>query len=325
MSLWKTVALASGIALGLAAAALGHDPEMEAKYRLAHKLESPWVTRNGFVADFDTALTAARKTGKPILAYFSVSYTDLPRCESVEDGVLSTPAFKEFGKGVVLFVHFDSALDGPHSDLLREKGGSDVPYFLVLDDQGNVIAKVTKGPIVESFRDAVKAGAAFSELRRKVDKTADERVYVLAHEMDLGGVKLQLAKDRIARLGELTDEQRKQISDALLRLEIWTAVSKARGSLDGARAAGKLFAEMWAAGRGPTTAEHALPFFTLLIDHAETASDASLFRAALAELEKRFGDESDSKGFFDEQAARLERLVEKSEPAGQTPEGNEAE
>jgi hypothetical protein len=308
MRLWRTVALAGGIALALVATALGHDPDMESKYRLSQKLKSPWITRNGFVADFDAALATATKTGKPIFAYFTVSYMDLRRCERVEEGVLSTPEFKEFGEHVVLFAHINSGLDLPYFDLLREKGGSDVPCFLVMDDQGNVTARVTGDATVKSFSDAVKAGVEFSALRNKADKTADEKAYVLAHEMDLRGIKLQLAKDRIARLGDLSDEQRKLIGDALIRLEIWTAAIKAQDSRSDARAAGKLFTEMWAKGIAPTTDELALPFFTLMLDHAEVASDATLFGRALAELKKLLGDASVSQEFLDEQAERLQRL-----------------
>ncbi len=319
MRLSTTVALAGLIAVGIATTALGHDPEAQARYELSQKLESPWVTQNGFVADFPTALATATRTGKPIFAYFTISYMDLPRCESVEKGVLSTPEFKEFGKNVVLFVHVDSGLGGPYEGLLREKGGSDVPYFLVLDDQGNVIAKVPGEPNVKSFHEAVKAGAAFSALRKKADKTADETVYVLAHEMDLGGLKLQLAKDRIARLGDLSDENRVRIDAALVRLEVWSHATNARGTRKGGVAAGKLFAEMWEGGRVPTTDEHVLPFFTLMLDHAEASKDVKLFEKALQELEKQLADKPDAKGFLERQAERLEQLRKKLEPAGEAP------
>ena len=327
MNRWTSVALTGLVAMGLCAAAWAHDPEMEARYRLEEKLGKPWVTKNGFTADFDKALETAVRTKKPVFAYFTLSYTDDPACQKVESGVLSTPEFKKFGESVVLFTHIESGLQGKYAGLLREKGGIGVPYFLVLDDQGNVTAKVTEGIDVKGFEQAVKAAGEFAALRQKTDKTADEKVFVLTHEMDLGNLKLELAKDRVAALGNVSEAQKTQIDDAMMRLSITTAAAYDSGSRDRSLAAGKSFAEMWAAGREPKADELVGPFFIFILGHAEEVKDATLFERALEKLKGRFGDkvgDRDWKDFFEAQAERLETLEASRASAGGEKNGNGA-
>ncbi len=320
-----STALACLLGLALSATALAHDPEAEARFRLEDKLKSPWITTNGFHADFDEALETATRDGKPVFAYFTLSYMYVAACNEVESGVLSTPEFKKFGEGVVLFVHIDSGLRAPHADLLREKGGLDVPYFLVMDEQGNVTAKVESND-VKGFEAAVKAGGEFAKLRAKAETTPAEKVHVLTHEMDIGNLTLQRARDRVAALGKLTDDQKKKVDESMFRLEVWTAVSAARGSYDGSRAAGRLFAEMWAAGREPAAEELVRPFFTLILDHAEKTTDAKLFKKALDALKGRYGEKEDRewKDFFEEQAERLKEIEKSQDGSGEKKDGEGA-
>lgn len=325
MTRWISTALACLLGLTLSATVLAHDPEAEARYRLEEKLKKPWLTTNGFTTDFDKALATATKGRKPVFAYFTLSYMDVPECEKLERDVLSTPEFKKFGERVVLFVSVNSGLPAPHADLLREKGGLEVPYILIMDEQGNVTAKAGSYDVT-GFESALEAGGDFAKLRSKADKTADEKVYVLAREMDLGNLKLQLAKDRVAALGKVTDVQQKQIDESMFRLEVWTAVSDANGSYDRRRAAGKLFAELWAAGREPAAEELSRPFFILMLDHAEKTKDARLFRKALEKLKGRYGekDEEEWKEFFREQADRLKDLERPPAGNGEPKEGGGA-
>lgn len=312
------------VSFALAATALAHDPEQMARAQLEDKLKEPWITTNGFIADFDKALETAIKDKKPVFAYFTISYMEDPDCAKVEAGVLSTPAFKKFGEGVVLFVHVDSGLPTPHADLLREKGGLAAPCFLVMDEQGVVTAKVESAD-VKGFEAAVKAGGEFAKLRAKADKTADEKVYVLAHEMDLGDLELQLAKERVAGLRDLTDAQRTQIDDAMMRLEIATAAAYDAVSLERTLAAGKRFAEMWAAGREPATDALFRPFFMFILDHAEVEKDAKLFKRALDKLKGRFGDKAEDgewRDFFEEKAEVLKELEKAESGAGDKKDGN---
>jgi hypothetical protein len=311
-----SVAIAGVLAMGYAAPARAHDPDLEAKVRLEAKLREPWVKAAGFTADFDRAMETAVKSGKPIFGYFTLSYTEVPPCEVVEKGVLMSAEFRKFSEGVVLFTHVTSGLPGKYADLLREKGGSSVPCFMVLDGTGLVLAKVAGAHDVASFEKAVRSGAEFAALRKKPDKTPDEQVQVLTQDMDLGNLKLPVARERLAKLGALDEGQKRKVADAMLRLEIWSAASGAGDSLDRTLAAGKLFAGMWAEGREPTTEDHVWPFFSLILDHAESVNDPKLFKKALDRLRERFKEKPDWKIFDDWQTERLKRIESVGVEAG---------
>ena len=66
------------------------------RFRPESKLRKPWLTTNGFLADFAKAMETAGKDRKLVFAYFTISYDDDPDCEKVEESVLSTPEFKAF-------------------------------------------------------------------------------------------------------------------------------------------------------------------------------------------------------------------------------------
>jgi hypothetical protein len=58
------------------------------------------------------------------------------------EGGLSDPAFPEFAKTVVLFLHNTSHVDDePYPTLLREKGFTGFPSLCFMDAEGRVLAK----------------------------------------------------------------------------------------------------------------------------------------------------------------------------------------
>jgi hypothetical protein len=317
MNRWKTLAFSGLVGIALASPARAHDPEQDMQVMLEAKLEQAWVKNNGFTADYERAQETALKTRRPIFAYFTVSYREVPRCLEVEKGVLASPEFRKFGEGVVLFVHVASGIDGKYSDLLSQKCGFALPAFMVLDEQGNVLAKVSGTFDVPNFEMAVKSGLEYGALRKKADKTLEESVEVLARDMDLGNLKLPRAQELAVKLAETSDAQKKRIAEALLRLEIWTVAAGTRDSFEAAQAAGKVFAEMWAAGREPTTADHAEPFFRLMLEHAVATKDAKLFTRALDKLRERFSEKPGWASFEKWQGKRLDEL-EAAEADGKT-------
>lgn len=46
------------------------------KKRKAHLLQEPFLKKGPWILDYDQALAAAKKSGKPIFAYFTRSYAD---------------------------------------------------------------------------------------------------------------------------------------------------------------------------------------------------------------------------------------------------------
>jgi hypothetical protein len=82
-----------------------------------------------------------------------------------------------------------------------------------------------------------------------------------------------------------------------------------------ALAAGKKFAEMWAAGREPATEEQISRFFGPILEYAHETKDAALFEKALGKLRDAFGKNPRSAGFFKKQDERLEALKAPATPA----------
>jgi hypothetical protein len=54
---------------------LGAPSEKELTARRDKLLAEPWVKANAWVKDYDEALAAAKKEGKPVFAYFTRSYS----------------------------------------------------------------------------------------------------------------------------------------------------------------------------------------------------------------------------------------------------------
>jgi len=59
----------------VASAAAAQDGQEQLRKKYEAKLEESWFADYGWIADYDEALAAAKESGKPILAYFSRSYS----------------------------------------------------------------------------------------------------------------------------------------------------------------------------------------------------------------------------------------------------------
>ena len=108
---------------------------------------------------------------------------------------------------------------------------------------------------------------------------------------------------------DLGEEQRKEIEDAVVALEVRSHMPKSNDP-EALRAAGKAFAEMWKAGREPRSADSGAfqGFLILMLDHAEAAKDAGLFERALKKLKDEYGANSQAGEFFKKQDERLAKL-----------------
>ena len=60
-------------ATAVAASAQSSQEELKAKYEA--KIAEDWYTSAGWISDYDAALAKSKETGKPIVAYFSRSYS----------------------------------------------------------------------------------------------------------------------------------------------------------------------------------------------------------------------------------------------------------
>lgn len=236
--------------------------------------------------------------------------------------MLSSAEFKAFASEYVVFAHVTTRIKDRKDDgLLQQKGGTGFPYLVALNADGDVIARLNGARTLEGFRTMMADGAKFESIRNKAEKTTDDQLFLLKHDIAMGQAKLAAAKERIAGLGKLTEAQQKEADGILLGLEIMDLVPNARDPAARkaqVEKAGIAFAEMWKAGREPVSDDHAGPFYMVLLDHAEAQKDASLFEKALGKLRERFGKRAGSEGFFANQEKRLAAL--KNPPAGK-PEG----
>ena len=226
-----------------------------------------------------------------------------------------------------MFAHVTTHIAGrAYDDLLGAKGFGAFPSIAALDEQGDVIAKLSGGRDVPGFESMMESATRFVTVRRKAEKTLDDHVYLLAHEMEMGSVGVDAARARIAALegltgGRLSDEQKQTLDGHLTDLEIRAAIGKANSREEAAilaKAAAKKFAAMWEAGREPRSDEAFQPFYILILDHAEEQGDAALFERALAKLKGRFGDNPRATRFFEAQDARLEKLKSRDDAGGES-------
>lgn len=227
--------------------------------------------------------------------------------------MLSTKEFGEFAKEYVVLAHVTTRIkDRKDDDLLSKKGGRGFPHLVALDSNGDVISQLKGGRTVEGFRAMMADGAKFVAVRGKKEKSLDDEIFLLGHDISMGNVDLAKAKERAAALKGLSDAQKKEVDGALLGLEIQAAMPKGAKSQEEAKAqtvaAGKLFAEMWAAGREPTAESAIGNFFSAILEHAEAAKDAALFEKALDKLRAKFGANPQAAGFFKKQEERLAAL-----------------
>lgn len=239
--------------------------------------------------------------------------------------MLSSEEFKKFAGEYVVFAHVTTRIkDRKYDGLLQEKGGRGFPHLVALNKDGDVIAALAGERSVAGFRAMMEAGSKFEGVRAKAVKTTDDEIFLLKHDIAMGNAKFDAAKERVAKLKDLTEAQKKEIDGLLLGLEIQAALPTARTPEEAkvqAAAAGKKFAEMWAAGRAPTSDEGAIGnFYSLILEHAEGAKDADLFEKALGKLRETFGSRPQTAGFFKKQEARLAALKAPAAPATPDPE-----
>lgn len=239
--------------------------------------------------------------------------------------MLSTEEFKKFAGEFVVFAHVTTRIkDRKYDNLLQEKGGRGFPHLVAMNKDGDVTAALAGERSVAGFRAMMEAGSKFEAIRGKAVKTTDDEIFLLKHDVAMGNAKLDAAKERAAKLKDLTEAQKKEIDGLLLGLEIQAALPTGRTPDEAkaqAAAAGKKFAEMWAAGRAPTGDDNAIAaFYSMILEHADGTKDAALFEKALGKLREAFGSRPQNAAFFKKQEARLEALKAPAAPATPDPE-----
>lgn len=223
----------------------------------------------------------------------------------------------------MLYLNVTSHVDGDaDQELLGEKGGGGFPYLVVLDSEGNVLAKHEGQRTADAFGATLKTATAYAELRAKAaggDAAAAKEV--LFKDAEMGNLKAADAKAALEKMKDLTDDEKTKLSGLILDLELKDVMTqfgkdvKGLGQDDKAKikvaqaAAGRKFLEMQKAGRAPgDESDFFQPYYIFIMEAAEEGKDAAKYEEALKVMEDKFGDNPNAKKFFDEHHATLDKL-----------------
>lgn len=153
----------------------------------------------------------------------------------MEGGALSDPAFPEFSKSVVLFVHNTSRVDGEkYGGLLKEKGFGGFPTLAFMDSEGGVLTSRLERSVA-GFKRSAASLAAVAELEAVDQATplqGDAAVKLVFAQLDLGKVDFAAAKARLDKIeGAISPENKQAIAQRVVDFEIGEVFTKHQKTL----------------------------------------------------------------------------------------------
>jgi len=209
----------------------------------------------------------------------------------LEGGALSTPEFKAFSETVVPFVHVTTRLDDrEHEDLLFDKGGNSFPTLLVLDAEGEVLARIQPPYSVPGFERMIARVRKYLDLAvatKPDDKPAQIDLLIL--RCDLGQIDFGQLEEALEPLGDLSDAQQAAVKG----LETNAAVEEMRAYLQQSRwsdeskeAAGEEFFSFYEEGAHPSAPMSKQLYWTILAGHAVDNANTELLERCIDELKQ---------------------------------------
>lgn len=279
----------SPILFALGAAALSAQDDLDAlRAAKGKKFDSEFLQLADWHTEFSAVRSAAGDSGKLVLAYFSRSYAPCPPCLALENGLLQSEEFLALAEGVELFFHNTSGLPEDDDGLLGRKGGSGFPQIMVLDQHGEVLARIDGDRTISRLRrligDAQKNRERLAKLGRAAstgDGEAARRLLQL--ELALGRLDPIAAYGRLAAMEDLDPARRRKLHAAIVSQEVGAIQVTATYDQETQVAAGKRFAKMLREGRVPQP-EDAFFFWYFGAVYAESANDRGVLEQALRGL-----------------------------------------
>jgi hypothetical protein len=268
------------------------------------KLASPFLKSAQWTTSYDEALAASKASGKLILGYFTRSYAPCGPCMQLEQTVLARPEFIEFAKDYVLFCHISTRIPSDaHSFLFAEKGGSAFPTLMVLNGDGNVLARQCGERSMRAVRDTVAEGQRFADLIHRAapkpvgggyapglgfwevcscDGDPEAQYDCLCRQIELGHLTPEEARTRIAALQNLSGDRRAFLESAAISCECAKALLEIRKAPDevGQYHAAKRLVDMQKAGRVPSD-KNVFPFWEWVMAYANYSQDVALYEDGL--------------------------------------------
>jgi len=229
----------------------------------------------------------------------------------LEQSVFNQPDFMEFSKSVVLFCHVSTHIPtDPHATLFAEKGGTAFPTVMVLDADGNVLARQCGERSLRAVCETVEQAKSFACLiSSSATADADTRYCCLLKQVELGHFTPPDARARVKALGALAPDRETRLHAAITAREFALAVIEIRRAPDDAgrlQAAGRLV-EMKKAGHIPADG-NALAFWDWVIAYAAHTRDPGLYEDGLTATKRLLPDDASSRELCREREATLDRM-----------------
>ena len=217
-------------------------------------------------------------------------------------------------------MHVTTHIEGRKDDkLLSEIGGNFFPYVVALSSEGKVIAQLDfQKRSVDGFRDMMKEGRDFLDLKAKVDKGDNAaKIAYFPKAVKLGQFKLAEARKFVAGIKNVPADSKKEIDGLLAGLEMDEVLKPLRENRDPGKrkelqlAAGRKMGEMDKAGTIPWDDDHFRDFYALMVIAGEEDKNIAAMERGLAQLKERLGEKM--KRFTDQKEAVLQKLKEEKE------------
>lgn len=286
---YPTRAITTVLYLSLAPATVAAQGDARAQRiyaeNLQRKLSSPWLERCDWILEWDAALARARKKRKPVLAFFTRSYTQCRSCERFERAALSDPAFKtKLSKDVVLFAHVTSRVKGRGNDgLLRRLFDRDEvwPTIAFIDGEGEILYEhpAAKNKVTDL---QASLGNVKRLLKAKAKgNSASARIDLLITKIELGMLEYEAALAARRSLTRVPRGKQKKLRGLLAKLEFEDLRAR---RLPQAELARHLVA-MKDAGRIPVGDQRWL-FYWYILEQAGRDKNARLFEQCLNKVKE---------------------------------------
>ncbi len=224
----------------------------------------------------------------------------------MESGSLSSPEFAEFSKTVVPFLHVTTRIKGREGDdLLKVYGGTGFPTLKFLDAKGEAVAEPA-GRSVAAFQTTAGALNEVASLKKRI-KAGEKglKPELLAAEMDLGGVKLAEAQERLATFKKVKPAIKAKISAMIVDMEIMEVMATmtrdnqeevteklVKMAKDGKIATGKAIGRFWSSVYG----------------WADKNGDIKLAEQAYKYLYQQYGSDKGNAEYFEKMKTRIAEL-----------------
>lgn len=282
----------------------------ELQQRLDLKLKSEFLTAAPWTTDYELALAEAKKTGKPIFAYFTRSDVAYASCTSLEEGLLKSADFVKWAKDYILFCHITTQIkERKYEGLLREKVGSGFPTLLFLDATGNVLYRHQTARTVEKLSESGKQALEFIRLQKLAEGGDSEANFqFLYKQLEANLIRPTDFAAKAKLLKGLSEKSQKTLDDLLFEVEIEELFRASSGREQELAAAAAKVLEWYDNKKIPTRTRAADFYYGILIQYARARKDIKIFELAIREQEKRWANEPNGKNRVESFRQELEHI-----------------